>query len=429
MAQELYELPEGWEWRVIPDLIDDQGLFTDGDWVESKDQDPNGDVRLIQLADVGVSEFRDRSSRFLTSDKAKKLRCSFLKPGDILFARMPDPIGRACLFPGDIKQSVTVVDVAIIRPQSENVDHKWLVYQINAPQFYSSVISLQKGATRKRISRKNLSTIKFPLPPLNEQKRIVAKLDALFTRIDTAITHLQQTLELSKALFASETNIAFDQVSSKYGTSNLSKLVKINSGIALPKIFKDWKASGSISFYKVAQMNNDDRIMKDAAITFDSDVALAHRIKLFPKGSVLIPKRGGAILTDKKRLLLEDASYDSNIMGLKADEINISDEYLFRFLLSINLGDYIDTAVIPQINNKHIAQMQIPLAPIEKQQSIVDHLDALSERTRTLEVTTQEKINDLTALKASLLDSAFKGELYRCKGTIIVRSVYGNYNK
>jgi len=210
MSQDLHELPEGWEWHVIPDLIGDQGLFTDGDWVESKDQDPNGDVRLIQLADVGVSEFRDRSSRFLTSDKAKELRCSFLKPGDILFARMPDPIGRACLFPGDIKQSVTVVDVAIIRPQSENVDHKWLVYQINAPQFYSSVISLQKGATRKRISRKNLSTIKFPLPPLNEQKRIVAKLDALFTRIDTAITHLQQTLELSKALFASALDEKFD---------------------------------------------------------------------------------------------------------------------------------------------------------------------------------------------------------------------------
>ena len=158
-------------------------------------------------------------------------------------------------------------------------------------------------------------------------------------------------------------------------------------------------------------MNNDDRVMKDAAITFNSEVARIHKIKIFPKGSVLIPKRGGAILTDKKRLLLEDASYDSNVMGLKADEKIITDEYLFRFLLSINLGDYIDTSTIPQINNKHIDRMEIPLAPIEEQNRIVSHLDALSKRTRALEITTKEKLNDLAALKASLLDAAFKGQL------------------
>jgi hypothetical protein len=46
-------LPKGWAWKTIPELISDEGVFVDGDWVESKDQDPDGDVRLIQLADVG----------------------------------------------------------------------------------------------------------------------------------------------------------------------------------------------------------------------------------------------------------------------------------------------------------------------------------------------------------------------------------------
>ena len=49
--------------RTIPDLITSDGVFSDGDWIESKDQDPNGDVRLIQLADIGVGEFRNRSNR------------------------------------------------------------------------------------------------------------------------------------------------------------------------------------------------------------------------------------------------------------------------------------------------------------------------------------------------------------------------------
>src|SRR5262245_42265304 len=110
------ELPEGWCITTLQSLIGPDGVFTDGDWVESKDQDPDGDVRLIQLADVGDGAYRNRSTRFLTSAKAKELACTFLKKGDILVARMPDPLGRACIFPGDIKAAVTVVDVCIVRP-------------------------------------------------------------------------------------------------------------------------------------------------------------------------------------------------------------------------------------------------------------------------------------------------------------------------
>src|SRR5947209_1312461 len=100
------ELPEGWAEACIPQLVGRNGLFSDGDWVESKDQDPSGRVRLIQLADVGDGVFRNRSSRFLTSEKARELGCTFLKQGDVLVARMPDPLGRACIFPGDGKPSI-----------------------------------------------------------------------------------------------------------------------------------------------------------------------------------------------------------------------------------------------------------------------------------------------------------------------------------
>ena len=102
---ELGELPAGWAWASIDDLVGSQGLFRDGDWVESKDQDPNGDVRLIQLADIGDGEFRNKSARFLTVAKAAELGCSYLREGDLLIARMPDPLGRACLFPlkGELK--------------------------------------------------------------------------------------------------------------------------------------------------------------------------------------------------------------------------------------------------------------------------------------------------------------------------------------
>jgi type I restriction enzyme, S subunit len=91
--------PKRWPVHSLGQLLSSAEVFTDGDWVESKDQDANGAVRLIQLADVGDAVYVDKSRRFLTKETAQRLRCTFLQTGDILVARMPDPLGRACIFP------------------------------------------------------------------------------------------------------------------------------------------------------------------------------------------------------------------------------------------------------------------------------------------------------------------------------------------
>ncbi len=177
-------LPNGWARSQIGALIAGGGLFVDGDWVETKDQDPDGDVRLTQLADVGEGIFRDRSNRFLTSEKARELGCTYLAAGDVLVARMPDPLGRACTFPGDPRPCVTAVDVCIIRPGPSGVEPRWLMWSINAPQFRREILARQAGTTRKRISRKNLASIEFPVPPLAEQRRIVTVVEEQFSRLD-----------------------------------------------------------------------------------------------------------------------------------------------------------------------------------------------------------------------------------------------------
>ncbi len=185
------ELPKGWAFAQLPELITNDGIFIDGDWVESKDQDPDGDVRLIQLADVGDGFFLSKSNRFLTQSKAKGLGCTFLKKGDVLVARMPDPLGRACIFPGDKKVAVTVVDVCVIRGRLDHFDNLWLMYFINSPAFRESIHALQSGSTRKRISRGNLSTLKLPVPPRSEQTRIVEKLEELLSDLDAGIAELK----------------------------------------------------------------------------------------------------------------------------------------------------------------------------------------------------------------------------------------------
>ena len=186
-------LRHGWAVTTLGELLSGEA-FVDGDWVESKDQDPNGDVRLIQLADVGDGIYRNRSERFLTNAKAAELRCTFLQPGDVLVARMPDPLGRACIFPGDPKDSVTVVDVCIIRPREDTVHSHWLTNVINSPAVRSRIAALQSGSTCQRISRKNLSRIAVLLPPLAEQHRIAERTEALISDVDVAFRTLQRAL-------------------------------------------------------------------------------------------------------------------------------------------------------------------------------------------------------------------------------------------
>ncbi|MEW8305084.1 MAG: restriction endonuclease subunit S [Candidatus Thiodiazotropha sp.] len=267
MAKELVhsfegELPEGWATATIGDLISPEGVFIDGDWVESKDQDPNGDVRLIQLADIADGYYKDKSERFLTKEKALKLNCTFLKKGDVLIARMPDPLGRACIFPGDAKESVTVVDVCVVRTGTEVVNNKWLMYWVNSPRFRNTIASLQSGTTRKRISRGNLATITFPVPPSEQQKRIVAKIEELFSHIDAGIEALKKAKQLLKQYRQSVLKAAVTgELTKEWREANKDKLEPASQ--LLERILKErrqkWEEQQLEQFKAKGKMPKDDK--------------------------------------------------------------------------------------------------------------------------------------------------------------------------
>jgi type I restriction enzyme S subunit len=181
------------------------GGFHDGDWVESKDQDPNGDIRLVQLADIGDGAFRSRSSRWINDDAFSRLNCSWIRPGDVLIARMPDPIGRACIAPNDLGRAITVVDVAVLRCNPLKVDNRYAMYAINESSTRRGFELAQDGATRQRIPRKVLGRSRIPLPNLDEQRAIAEFLDQQTSRIDTLIgkqTQLIATLRERRAAIA-----------------------------------------------------------------------------------------------------------------------------------------------------------------------------------------------------------------------------------
>ncbi len=186
------ELPPGWAYATIQELAGPAGMVTDGDWVESKDQDPSGTVRLIQLADIGDGFFVNKSNRFMNVRTAERLNCTFLAPGDVLIARMPNPLGRACIFSGVKGLAVTIVDVLVWRADARlsGADPKWLMHAINSPLIRKSIASQSSGTTRQRISGKKLKQLLLPTPPVEEQRRIVGKIETMFNGLDRALSAL-----------------------------------------------------------------------------------------------------------------------------------------------------------------------------------------------------------------------------------------------
>ncbi|MEA5079499.1 MAG: restriction endonuclease subunit S [Anaerolineaceae bacterium] len=182
-----------WNYLKLVEFTNPDGLMCDGDWIESKDQDPHGEVRLIQLADIGDGFFLNKSSRYLTYNKAKDLNCTFLNNGDILVARMPDPIGRACIFTDIGRPAISVVDVCIIRVNN-SVVNRWLMYVINSKLIRNEIISRRGGSTRPRIARRELEALEIPTPPFSEQMKIA---DTLSTW-DRAIERVQRLIEAKK---------------------------------------------------------------------------------------------------------------------------------------------------------------------------------------------------------------------------------------
>ncbi len=157
--------------------------FGDGDWIEKKDQSKAG-IRLIQTGNVKDGYFSDRvdKGRYITNKTFKELNCNEIFEGDILISRLPEPVGRACIIPKLDQRMITAVDCTIVRANNE-VDKNYLIYYLQSQKYYFDVNQKITGATRLRISKENLGNILIPLPEINEQKKIIDKLDFAFEKL------------------------------------------------------------------------------------------------------------------------------------------------------------------------------------------------------------------------------------------------------
>ena len=219
---------EKWEEKTIKQL---SILICDGDWIESKNQSQSG-IRLIQTGNVGNGFYKDKpeNSRYISEETFKKLNCTEIFSGDCLVSRLPEPLGRACLIPNKNERMITAVDCSIIRFNAKNIIPKYFIYYSMSNNYHNKIINLSTGATRQRISRKNLETITIPTPNLKEQQRIVGILDETFENIEKAKQNALQNLNNAKELYK---NIQTSIFNEPFEKKELGEICTLYQGLAI----------------------------------------------------------------------------------------------------------------------------------------------------------------------------------------------------
>jgi type I restriction enzyme S subunit len=188
---------DAWEQRKLKDLCD---LFTDGDWIEAKDQSDLG-IRLIQTGNIGVTEFIDKNdnAKWISKETFDKLHCEKVFPGDILISRLPEPAGRACVVPTMGTEMITAVDCTIVRT-AHDCSNIFLIQFLSTQGYFNDVNAALAGGTRQRISRSNLASFSVLTPSLNEQEAIGTFLNYFDNLITLHQRELKKLQNMKKAL-------------------------------------------------------------------------------------------------------------------------------------------------------------------------------------------------------------------------------------
>ncbi|AUC59769.1 type I site-specific restriction-modification system HsdS family specificity subunit [Cyanobacterium sp. HL-69] len=168
----------------------------------------------------------------------------------------------------------------------------------------------------------------------------------------------------------------------------LGDIFQLKSGYSFSK--QDEIETGDFIYLKVGEMNlveNEIYIKTSSIYLKESEKVLS---SLIPANSIIFPKRGGAIATNKKRLVTQPICVDTNIMSMICPRL-IDLQFAYHWILSIDLARLNSGTSVPQINNKDLNPLLFPLPPLEEQERIVEKIETLMEKCDRLEKLHQEK--------------------------------------
>jgi len=401
--QEKYDLPEGWIWTTIDEI----GIVVSGGTPSTKNKEFwAGDISWITPADL--SDYKEKSiakgSRNLSQLGLDYSSAKLIPKGSVLFSSRA-PIGYVVVAQNDLTTSQGFKNLI---PMSQ-VDSEYTYYYFLTLKPLAEKVA--SGTTFLELSAKSFSKLPFPLCPLNEQKLIVSQIDLLFSKLDEAEKVLDQALrdlEIYKQTLLKQT---FEGKP----TELLGKNTKVITKGASPK----WQGINYTNdITQVLFITSENVQVNTIELTkpkyVDSLFNKKQKRSILKKGDVLVNIVGASI----GRAAVFNLDFDSNInqaVCLIRPKKTINPKYVSYYLNSpIAYQFYKQRAVEvarANLSLKDISEIPFPICTVKEQLIIVNKLDVNCTLVDNLGKTINNVLNEIVALKHSILKKAFEGRL------------------
>ncbi|WP_395295448.1 restriction endonuclease subunit S [Kitasatospora hibisci] len=335
----------------------------------------------------------DRGAGSTETIKAKRLFRAH--EGDFVFNRIDTQNGAFDVVPAELHGALATNEFPLYVLDPDRLLPRFLLLYFQQRSVLRQIDSMRAGSEgRSRWKETDFEAWRIPLPPLSEQRRIIDVMAAVDAQIQALQEEFHRNLSLRVALFLSSADL--QEVC-------IEDVANVSQGKALPKSVQG-EQSGELSWFKIADMvglgNEDGYTCAETRLPPEQVKSL--KGIAVPAGSVVFPRVGAAVLTEKKRILDVDAAVDENHLVLTPKE-GVPPECLLAATESIRLAELVQPGAVPSLNMGLIRRARIPW-PAESGTDLNNALARLRATTRGLREELLHIRNVRSALLASLIN-------------------------
>jgi type I restriction enzyme S subunit len=401
-------LPEGWKLVTLGEVC----FFENGDRGENY---PSKYVQTVSgIPFINAGHLTDSGIDFSDMNYIPKERFEILKKGkirkeDILFC-LRGSLGKVASVE-NLDEGVIASSLVIVRSGSL-VLNKFLLSYFKSNLCSQMIEQFRNGAAQPNLSAASLKKFYCPLPPLDEQKRIVAILDEAFEGIDQAIRNTEKNLANARELFDSYLNFKLLPVASGHLIQTLASITDLivdcehktapTQEIGIPSIRTPNIGKGYLIFDNVNRVSEETyELWTKRAKPISGDLILAREA---PAGNVGIIPQGERVCLGQRTVLIRPKKnrIDSQFLAFL-----LLHPLIQKRLLAKSTG-----ATVQHVNMKDIRELKLSELPsIQTQQKLTKELEDLRSQGDRLETIYRQKIAALNELKQSILQKAFTGQL------------------
>lgn len=399
-----YKIPNNWCWTYFKDIF-----YIENGYAFKKIDYKKEGIPLVRISNIenGIVNINE----CIYVNKLEKNEEKYvIEKGDLLIALSGATTGKNGVYYLD--------EIAYLNQRIGNIKIKNKEKVLNEYRNYyialknEDILNLAYGGAQPNISPKVIEFISIPLSPINEQQRIVNRIESLFTKLDRAKELIENTLAqfeqnkmaiLHKA-FTGELTVKWrkkNNINEKnfFNKVKLKNVIKLISGRDVSVSLCNDKSIG-IPYILGASNIKDNKFFIERWIENPVVVSEKNDILLSVKGTI------GKLYLQKE----EKINISRQIMALRALN-DLNTHYLYYFLLrECERLKFEGNGLIPGISRKDILDLNILLPTLEEQQEIVNILDNLLAKYNKIK-NLEQQLEKIELLKKAILAKAFRGEL------------------